>query len=93
MKFFKSHKNKQLVEVIFDDPAEFDTNNDDKKEPVKCRAIGWLDKKNSSFVRISWLTEIDNEPYVGLAIPMGCVKKIRNLGTDNGSKEKGVQEC
>ena len=93
MKFFKSPKNKQLVEVIFDDPAEFDTNTDDKKEPVKCRAIGWLDKKNSSFVRISWLTEIDDEPYVGLAIPMGCVKKIRNLGTDNRTKDFGDHKC
>jgi len=93
LKLFKSHKKKQLVEVIFDDPAEFDTNIDDKKGPVRCKAIGWLDKKNSSFVRISWLTEIDDEAYVGLAIPMGCVKKIRDLGTDKISQELGVQEC
>jgi hypothetical protein len=91
LKFFKSVKNKQLVEVIFDDPAEYDTNIDDKKEPVRCKAIGWLDKKNSSFVRISWLTEIDDEAYVGLAIPMGCVKKIRNLGDDKKSLGLGVQ--
>ena len=71
-------KNK-LVEVIFDDPAEFDVTREDKHLPVECKAVGWLEEKNSSLIRICWLREEDDAPYVGLAIPKGCVKKIRSL--------------
>lgn len=72
----------QLVEIVFDDPAEFDTNYDDEMDPIECRAIGWLLEQNDSFVRIMWLKEEDESPYVGLAIPMGCVKQIHSLDTN-----------
>ena len=68
--------NAKLVEIVFDDPAEYDTNYDDKLEPVECKAVGWLEEKNSSMVRISWLRETEDAPYVGMSIPMGCVKSI-----------------
>lgn len=71
----------QLVEIIFDDPAEFDTNYDEEMNPIECRAVGWLLEKNDSFVRIMWMKEEDDSPYVGLAIPMGCVKQIQSLET------------
>lgn len=71
-----SPKEQQLVEVIFDDPTEFDTNYDMKMVPIECRAIGWLEEETPSFLRISWLKESNDSPYVGLAIPRGCVKKI-----------------
>ena len=75
------NKTQQLVEVIFDDPAEFDTNYDKIHNPIECRTIGWLEEKNHSLIRISWLKEEYDMPYVGLAIPMGCVKKIMSLQT------------
>lgn len=75
-------KKNQLVEIIFDDPAEFDTNYDEEMDPIECKAIGWVLEKNDSFVRIMWIKEEDNSPYVGLAIPMGCVKQIRSLDTN-----------
>ena len=76
------NEKQQLVEVAFDDPAEFDTNYDQEMDPIECRAIGWLLEKNDSFVRILWLKEEGDLPYVGLAIPMGCVKEIRHLETN-----------
>lgn len=78
----KKPKQCELVEVIFDDPAEFDTNYDKNLEPIECRAIGWLEEQNHTVVKISWLKETNNTPYVGLAIPMGCVKKISHLSSD-----------
>jgi hypothetical protein len=72
----------QLVEIVFDDPAEFDTNYGIEMDPIECRAVGWLLEKNDSFVRIMWLKEEDDLPYVGLAIPMGCVKQIHSLETN-----------
>ena len=77
-----NHKDQQLVEVVFDDPAEFDTNYNIEMDPIECKAVGWLLEKNDSFVRILWLKEEGDSPYVGLAIPMGCVKEIRHLETN-----------
>ena len=74
-------RKQELVEIIFDDPAEFDTNYSHDMTPVQCSAIGWMVEENQSFIRISWLKEKDDEPYVGLAIPTGCVKKIYRLGS------------
>ena len=74
-----NHRKQELVEVIFDDPSEFDTNYTHDLMPIQCSAVGWLVEKNSSFIRISWLREKDDEPYVGLAIPMGCVKSIQEV--------------
>ncbi len=72
-------KNPKLVEVIFYDPAEFDTNYHKDFNPIECKTIGWLEEQNSSMIRISWLREEKDEPYVGFAIPMGCVKSIQEL--------------
>lgn len=80
-------KTKQLVEIVFDDPAEFDTNYDTKLEPIECKTIGWLEEKTVNMIRISWLRETDNSPYVGLAIPVGCVKEMNIL---DGSKQDEV---
>jgi len=74
-------RNQELVEVVFDDPAEFDTNYTQNLTPIQCSAIGWMIEENKSYIRISWLREKDDEPYVGLAIPMGCIKKIYRLGS------------
>lgn len=71
--------NRNLVEVIFDDPTEFDTSYDKKQEPVECRTVGWLDDENSSYLKIIWLREMNDEPYVGLSIPRGCVKQVRPI--------------
>jgi len=76
-------RNQELVEVVFDDLAEFDTNYTQDMTPVQCSAIGWMVEENQSFIRISWLKEKDDEPYVGLAIPTGCVKKIYRLGSSS----------
>ena len=65
-----------LVEIVFDDPTEFDTSRDDIDEPIECRTIGWVEKFDNSSVRISWLKELEDHPYVGLTIPIGCIKKI-----------------
>ena len=74
---YEGGKNLQkLVEVTFYDPTEFDTNYDRDLNPIECRAIGWLEESDSSMIRISWLREEKDIPYVGLAIPMGCVKNI-----------------
>jgi len=69
----------KLVEVVFYDPTEFDTNYHTDIDPIECTTIGWLEKQNSTMVRISWLREEKDEPYVGLAIPMGCIKSIQEL--------------
>lgn len=80
----------ELIEVVFDDPAEFDTNYDRNTSPIQCSAIGWLVDQNPAFIRISWLKEEDDEPYVGLAIPMGCVKKINHYGIDGFKYVEGL---
>ena len=72
-------KHQKLIEVIFYDPTEFDTNYDKGLDPIECRTIGWLEEKNSSLIRISWIREEKDVPYVGFSIPMGCVKSIQEL--------------
>ncbi len=68
-----------LVEIIFDDPTEFDSTRDNTDEPIQCRTIGWIEKASESSVRISWLKEYGDMPYVGLTIPLGCIKKITQI--------------
>ena len=85
-KSFDQIKTENIVEITFDDPAQYDTNYDASFEPVECITIGWLQKQTSDVVTIAWLKETVDEPYVGLAIPAGCVKKIRTLL--NGSKKR-----
>jgi len=75
----KRNNNTKLVQVVFDDPAEYDTNYDEKLEPIECKTVGWLEEENNSMVRISWLRETEDEPYVGLSIPKGCVKTIQEV--------------
>ena len=79
-------KGQDVVEVIFDDPSEYDTNYELECEPAECVAIGWLERKTSRVITIAWLKETRDEPYVGFSIPMGCVKNIRTLV--NGSKKR-----
>ena len=74
-----------IVEVIFDDPTQYDTNYEASCELVECVAIGWLEKKTSRVITIAWLKETRDEPYVGFSIPIGCVKSIRTLVS--GSKK------
>lgn len=88
MTLYNRETERQLVEVVFDDPAEFDTNYDTKLEPIECRAIGWLDEKTPNYLRISWLKESDNTPYVGLAIPTGCVKRVVEFVANKIVKER-----
>ena len=68
--------NSNLVEIVFDDPTEFDTTRNDITKPAECATIGWVKSFDRTSVRITWLKEIDNSAYVGLAIPVGCIKKI-----------------
>ena len=75
-----------IVEVVFDDPAQYDTNYDNSCDPIECIAIGWLEKKTSDVITIAWLKETKDRPYVGMSIPAGCIKKIRTLL--NGSKKR-----
>ena len=79
-------KSQDIVEVIFDDPTQYDTNYESACEPVECVAIGWLEKKTPRVITIAWLKEIRDEPYVGFSIPIGCVKSIRTLVS--GSKKR-----
>ena len=79
-------KGQDIVEVTFDDPTEYDTNIASICEPAECVAVGWLEKKTSRVVTISWLKETRDEPYVGFSIPIGCVRKIRTLV--KGSKKR-----
>ena len=68
--------NSSLVEIVFDDPTEFDATRDDNVKPVECTTIGWINGFDRSSVRITWLKELEDAAYVGLAIPVGCIKKI-----------------
>ena len=68
--------NSNLVEIVFDDPTEFDTTRDNITKPAECATIGWVKSFDRTSVRITWLKEIDDSAYVGLAIPVGCIKKI-----------------
>ncbi len=77
----KRKDNAKLVEIVFDDPAEYDTNYDKNKNPIECRTIGWLVDESPSYIQIIWLREGDDEPYVGLSIPKGCIKKIYPINT------------
>ena len=89
-KRFSTKKN-NLVEVIFDDPAEFDATREDSFLPAECKAVGWLEENNSSIVRITWLREEDDAPYVGLTVPRGCVKRLSPIsykGFLNKSRRK-----
>jgi len=89
-KRFTAKKN-SLVEIIFDDPAEFDATREDTFLPVECKAVGWLEEDNSSIVRITWLREKDDDPYVGLTVPRGCVKSLSPIsckGFMNKSRRK-----
>ncbi len=79
-------KGQDIVEVTFDDPTEYDTNIASICEPAECVAVGWLEKKTSRIINIAWLKETRDEPYVGLSIPIGCVRKIRTLV--KGSKKR-----
>ncbi len=88
MKEKRSVTNHNLVEVTFDDPAEFDATRQDSCEPAECKAIGWLEEKNSSIVRLTWLREENDEPYTGIIIPRGCVKKLQSIGVHKTNKSK-----
>lgn len=90
MMTLKEPQTKELVEVIFDDPAEFDTNYDKNLMPIECRTIGWLEDRDKTMVRISWLKETNNAPYVGLTVPIGCVKKIRYLSSNQIEETEGL---
>ena len=79
-------KGQDIVEVTFDDPTEYDTNIASICAPAECVAVGWLEKKTSRIINIAWLKETRDEPYVGLSIPTGCVRKIRTLV--KGSKKR-----
>jgi len=81
-------KNKKLVEVTFDDPAEFDATREDDFKPAECKAVGWLEEKSPSMIRITWLREENDEPYVGLTIPRGCVKKLQAIGVHKPNKSR-----
>ena len=69
-------QNSNLVEIVFDDPTEFDTTRNDITKPVECTTIGWIRSFDNSSIVLTWLKEIDDSAYVGLAIPVGCIKKI-----------------
>ena len=71
--------NSNLAEIVFDDPTEFDTTRDDIIEPVECTTVGWIKSFDRSSVRITWLKESGDATYVGLAIPVGCIKKITSI--------------
>ena len=68
--------NSNLVEIVFDDPTEFDTTRDNITKPAECTTVGWIKSFDRTSVRITWLREIEDSTYVGLAIPVGCIKKI-----------------
>ena len=68
--------NSNLVEIVFDDPTEFDTTRNDITKPVECTTIGWIKSIDTSSIVLTWLKELKDSPYIGLAIPVGCIKKI-----------------
>mgnify|MGYP001181336226 CR=1 FL=1 len=78
MNFFKPSKN-DIVQVIFDDPAEYDTNYEPPGGPVECVVVGWFEEQTKDLIRIAWLKETKEKPYCGMCIPMGCVKKIKTI--------------
>ena len=78
MIFSKPSKN-DIIQVIFDDPVEYDTNYEPAAGPIECVVIGWLEEKTSKLIRIAWLKETREKPYCGMCIPMGCVKKISTI--------------
>ena len=68
--------NSNLVEIVFDDPTEFDTTRNDITKPVECITIGWIKSMDASSIALTWLKESKDSPYIGLVIPVGCIKKI-----------------
>jgi hypothetical protein len=68
--------NSNLVEIVFDDPTEFDTTRNDITKPVECTTIGWIKSIDTSSIVLTWLKELKDSSYIGLAIPVGCIKKI-----------------
>ena len=73
---FVPFQNSNLVEIVFDDPTEFDTTRNDITKPVECTTIGWIKSMDASSITITWLKDLKDSPYIGLAIPVGCIKKI-----------------
>ena len=73
---FVPFQNSNLVEIVFDDPTEFDTTRNDITKPVECTTIGWSKSIDASSIALTWLKELKDSPYIGLAIPVGCIKKI-----------------
>ena len=52
--------NSNLVEIVFDDPTEFDTTRNDITKPAECTTVGWIKSFDITSVKITWLKEIDD---------------------------------
>jgi hypothetical protein len=75
----KLKTSKKLVKVTFADPADYDNRFNEKFEPVKCCAVGWLVKETTDCLRLVWLLDEEDGPSAGIAIPHGAVISVESI--------------
>ena len=83
MNNFEKYNNK-LIKVVFADPSDYDSRFDEKFNPVRCCAVGWLINETKDSVRLVWLLDEIDGPSAGVAIPSGSVISIQHI---SGVKE------
>jgi hypothetical protein len=84
--YFRKYNNK-LIKVVFADPSDYDSRFDEKFDPVKCCAIGWLVNETKDCLRLAWLLDEIDGPSAGVAIPSGSVISIQHIS--GVKKERG----
>lgn len=77
-KLFKKYNNK-LIKIIFADPSDYDSRFDEKFDPVRCCAVGWLIKETADCLRLAWLLDEIDGPSAGMAIPSGSIISIQPI--------------
>ena len=82
---FKKYNNK-LIKVVFADPSDYDSRFDEKFDPVKCCAVGWLINETKDCLRLAWLLDEIDGPSAGIAIPRGSVITIERTNAENQTK-------
>jgi hypothetical protein len=88
MNNFEKYNNK-LIKVVFADPSDYDSRFDEKFDPVRCCAVGWLINETKDSVRLVWLLDEIDGPSAGVAIPSGSVISIQHIS----SEKKGMPIC
>ena len=79
-KVMKAKSDRNLVEIKFYDPTEFDTRFDSEAVPLECSTVGWVLRSDKETLKLAWIIDGCKEgDFAGLVIPRGCVKEIRSV--------------